>query len=62
MKVKELIELLNTVNPEARVFHGYDGDIVLTEPDEIMTIVNEADIGICWFRAKIGDVVITERK
>ncbi len=60
MKVKELIALLQTVDPEARIFHGYDGDIVLTEPRELMTIVNEADIGPCWWRANIGDVVILE--
>ena len=60
MKVKELIAALNAVNPEACVFCGYDGNIVLTEPGSVETIEHEDEIGDCWFRVKIGDVVILE--
>jgi|FreactTroBogLake_1042271.scaffolds.fasta_scaffold145994_2 hypothetical protein len=60
MKVKELMALLDLVNPEANVFHGYDGDIVVTEPGEVITVHNEDEIGACWFRVKVGDVVILE--
>jgi len=61
MKVKELIALLQTVNPDGQVFHGYDGNIVLTEPGEVLQ-VNQEDIDgeNCWFRVKAGDVVILE--
>lgn len=60
MIVKELIALLQTVNPEARIFHGYDGDVVLTEPGTILTIKSEEDISTCWYSVKVGDVVILE--
>jgi hypothetical protein len=60
MKVKELIEQLQTKNPEARVFMGYDGNIVVTEPDSVEAITSENEIGNCWWDTKIGDVVILE--
>jgi hypothetical protein len=60
MKVKELIALLQTVNPEGRVFHGYDGDIVVTESGAVEEITNEKQIGDCWLSVKVGDVVILE--
>jgi hypothetical protein len=61
MKVKELIEQLQAVNPEARVFMGYDGNIVVTEADEAEELTSEAAIGNCWCDVKVGDVVILEK-
>ena len=60
MKVKALIAALSKVNPEARVFHGYDSNFVLTEPDSVETIEHEDEIRVCWHRAEVGDVVILE--
>lgn len=61
MKVKELIALLSTVNPEGRVFHGYDGNIVVAESsNELIQITEEDKVGPCWYSVKVGDVVILE--
>ena len=60
MIVKELIEQLKKVNPNARVFTGYDGNIVVTEPDAVEEIKSEDAIGSCWYSVHVGDVVILE--
>lgn len=61
MKVKELIELLQEVNPDAEVFMGYDGNIVVTKPEAVDEIKFENAIGNCWHSVKVGDVVILEK-
>ena len=58
MKVKHLITELQKIDGDARVFMGYDGNIVVTEPDAVEYIKEENQIGSCWFRINIGDVVI----
>lgn len=58
MKAKELITMLQAVNPDARVFMGYDGNIVVTEPHSVEEIATENDIGNCWRSVRVGDVVI----
>jgi hypothetical protein len=58
MKVKELIEKLQKVNPEARCFMGYDGDVVVTEPTEVEEIFSKKAIAPCWLSVEVGDVVI----
>jgi len=60
MTVKELIEQLQKVNPDARVFMGYDGNVVVTESGEVEEIKTEEQIHDCWWRTKVGDVVILE--
>lgn len=57
MKVRDLIVKLQQVNGESRVFMGYDGNIVVTEPAEVEQIQVGA-IGACWFHVEAGDVVI----
>ncbi len=61
MIVKELIEQLQKVNPEARIFMGYDSNIVVTESDMVEEIKSENQIGSCWFSVHVGDVVILEK-
>lgn len=58
MKVKDLITALQKVNGESRVFMGYDGNIVVTEPAVVAQIASEGAIGTCWFAVQPGDVVI----
>ena len=58
MIVKQLIEELQKVNPEAKVFMGYDGNIVVTESDSVEEITSDAAIGTCWWSVHVGDVVI----
>jgi hypothetical protein len=58
MKVKELIIELQKVDGEARLFMGYDGNIVVTEPSSVEQIESENAIHNCWRRVKVGDVVI----
>jgi hypothetical protein len=58
MTVKELIAALSKQDPNARVFMGYDGNVVVTESDEVEGISCEWQIGDCWFSVKPGDVVI----
>lgn len=59
MTVRRLIEKLSTLNPEANVHMGYDGNIVCAKPSgEIAEINSEADISTCWWKVKVGDVVI----
>lgn len=60
MIVKELIEQLQKVNQNARVFTGYDSNIVVTRPVEVEEIASEQAIGACWYSVKIGDVIILE--
>ena len=61
LKVKDLIVLLQGMNPDAVVFMGYDGNIVVTRPVGVVEIASEEDMGDCWFRVQIGDVVILSR-
>ena len=61
MRVKDLIEQLQAVNPEAAVFCGYDGNIVVTKPGCVEAIASESAIGSCWYQVHVGDVVILER-
>jgi hypothetical protein len=58
MKVKELIAELEKINPESRVFMGYDGNVVVTEPYLIEYIWYENQIGSYWYSMKEGDTVI----
>ena len=58
MKVKELIEQLQKTNPDARVFMGYDSNIVVTEPNGVEEIISDNSIGSCWYSVNVGDVVI----
>ncbi len=58
MIVKELIRQLQAVNPDARVFMGYDGNIVVEESDIVEEIKSEKAIGPCWHSVHVGDVVI----
>jgi hypothetical protein len=60
MKVKELVTILNQVDQEARIFCGYDGNIVVTEPGEVAVVEYENEIRPCWHSVKVGDVVIFE--
>jgi hypothetical protein len=60
MLVKELIEQLQKMNPDARVFMGYDGNIVVTESGEVEEMKSDKDIGGCWYSVRVGDVVILE--
>jgi hypothetical protein len=62
MIVKDLIAKLQQVNPDARVFMGYDGDVVVTEAREVEEIASEAALGECWWRVHVGDVVILSEK
>jgi hypothetical protein len=57
MTVKELILELQKRNGDARVFAGYDGNIVVTEPFSVISPVEE-EIRDCWWSVKSGDVVI----
>lgn len=58
MTVNELIAELQKMNGESRVFLGYDGNVVVTEPSVVETIFSENQIGSCWYSVKPGDVVI----
>jgi hypothetical protein len=58
MKVKELIQELQKRDGEARVFMGYDGNVVVTEPLSVESLIDEKQIGGCWYSVKPGDVVI----
>jgi hypothetical protein len=58
MKVKELIEQLQKGNSEARVFAGYDGNIVVNKPGSVEEIKSENEIGVAWWGVRVGDVVI----
>ena len=49
MTVKELISKLNKVNPDARVFMGYDGNVVVTESGSVEEIKSKKQIGYSWF-------------
>jgi hypothetical protein len=41
MTVKELIHELQKCEPAARVFMGYDGNIVVSESDEVIVVTQE---------------------
>ena len=58
MKVRDLIEALQKVNDDSRVFMGYDGNIVVTEPAEVEQILFDYSVGDCWHDVEPGDVVI----
>jgi len=58
VKVRELISQLEKSDPEARVFMGYDGNIVVTPAYEVEFMKSENDIAQCWWSVKPGDVVI----
>jgi hypothetical protein len=58
MTARELIEKLQRVNPNARVHTGYDGNVVVELAGEVEEILNEDQIGNCWFSVHVGDVVI----
>ena len=62
MKVKELIEQLQKVNPEGEVFAAYDSNIVLAKPFVVEQIKTEEDIGSVWFDIKVGDTVLLEER
>lgn len=62
MIVKDLIKKLQTVNQDARVVMGYDGNIVVTPAGEVEELLTPEQLGSCWYRAKVGDVVILEPK
>lgn len=58
MKVRELIAKLLEVDVESRVFMGYDGNVVVTEPSDVEQIANDGAVGNCWYSVHPGDVVI----
>jgi hypothetical protein len=58
MKVKELISALSSIDPESRVFMGYDGDVVVTGAYAVEYMSTEQQIGNCWWSVKVGDTVI----
>lgn len=58
MTAAQLRMLLDGVPPDARVWMGYDGDIVVTSAAAIEHIESEKQIGDCWYRVQVGDVVI----
>lgn len=62
MKIKELLSELNKQDPEAKVWLGYDGNIVVTEAVCVETPRSEAEIGDCWWRFELGDVVILSKE
>jgi len=60
MTVGELISELQKQDKDRRVFMGYDGNIVVTEPQAVELIV-EGQVGECWWRVEPGDVVILSK-
>jgi hypothetical protein len=58
MKVKELIEQLQKVDGESKVFMAYDGNIVVTEPRAVKQMRYPRQIGAYWHRVEVGDTVI----
>lgn len=62
MTVSELISLLQAVPGTSRVWMGYDGNIVVTEPAEVECLANDLAIGDCWWEVYPGDTVILCRK
>lgn len=58
MTVQELIDQLELMPAGARVFMGYDGNIVVEESLEVEEIQSDEQIGDCWCSVKVGDVVI----
>ena len=61
MTVAGLVEKLQKLGIEHqndRVFMGYDGDVVVTEPIDVEAITSESQISSCWFSVKPGAVVI----
>ena len=61
MTVQELILELYKMPTDAKVFMGYDSNIVVEESLEVEEIESEQQIGDCWFSVKVGDVVILAR-
>jgi hypothetical protein len=48
VNVKELIAKLEKCNPEARVFHAYDSDIVVEESGDVITLTVESIVDSWW--------------
>jgi hypothetical protein len=55
--VKELISELQKRDPESRVFMGYDGNVVVSESDSVVS-PSEEEIEVCWWSVRPGDTVI----
>jgi hypothetical protein len=59
MTVKELIVLLEMMPGDAKVFMGYDGNTVVTEPASVeLAGETEDQIPDCWWSVHPGDVII----
>jgi len=58
MKVAELIAELKKANGESRVFMGYDGNIVVTEPASVITPTKEEELRDSWWEVEPGDTII----
>lgn len=58
MKVKELITELQEKDQESRVFMGYDGNIVVTEPYQVICPAAENELHDCWWKVELGDTII----
>ena len=61
MKVRDLILQLEQCDPNAEVFAGYDGNIVVTRIGGVTYVGSEEQIQPCWWRVQVGDVVITAK-
>lgn len=57
MKVCDLIKELQKMNGDSRVFMGYDGNVVVTEPASVILVGTDWN-GDCWWEVKRGDTVI----
>ena len=59
MTVKELIKALLEMPLKSKVFMGYDGNIVVTEPASVeLAGETEDQIPSCWWSVHPGDVII----
>lgn len=58
MIVSELIDALQKLDGNSRVFMGYDGNVVVTEAHEVVSPTSEDVIRDCWWHVKPGDTVI----
>jgi hypothetical protein len=58
MTVAELITQLSTMPPDVEVHVAYDGNFVVATPAHVVLMSTEAEIADCWWRVKLGDVVI----
>jgi hypothetical protein len=62
MKVSELISQLSAMPPEAEVHAAYDSDIVVTTPNFAELMETESQIGSCWWRVEVGDIVLVSKQ